>query len=52
MSVQKPDFVDSPYFVAEENNWHLKPGAPPEVVAEFEKFMAQQKEAHDRGLVL
>lgn len=35
----RPDFLDSPYFVDELNNWHLKPGAPKEVVEEFEEFM-------------
>ena len=39
MSVQRPDFVDSPFFVMEEDNWHLKPGAPQEVQREFDAFM-------------
>lgn len=34
-SVKRPDFIDSPYFVGEPDNWHLKPGAPKEVVKEF-----------------
>ena len=29
---EMPKFMDSPYFVDEPGNWHLKPGAPPEVV--------------------
>ncbi len=37
----RPDFMDSPYFVDETFNWHLKPGAPPEVVEEFESFMLE-----------
>lgn len=36
---ERPDFMDSPYFVMEIGNWHLKPGAPEEVVKEFEQFM-------------
>lgn len=36
---ERPDFMDSPYFVMEIGNWHLKPGAPEEVVKEFEEFM-------------
>ena len=52
MSVAKPDFVDSPYFVAEEDNWHLKEGAPKEVVEEFEKFMKYYKEAMERGVAI
>ena len=34
----RPKFMDSPYFVPEFNNWHLLPGAPEEVVKEFEEF--------------
>lgn len=49
MSVQKPKFVDSPYFVPEEDNWHLKPGAPPEVVKEFEEFMAEYEKQEAEG---
>lgn len=39
MSVKRPDFLDSPYFVDEPGNWHLKPGAPRHVVKEFTEFM-------------
>jgi len=35
----RPDFLDSPYFVMEEDNWHLKPGAPAEIVKEFNEYM-------------
>ena len=38
-----PKFLDSPYFVMEPCNWHLKPGAPKEIVEEFEEFMEEQK---------
>lgn len=34
-----PTFLDSPYFVDDPGNWHLKPGAPPEIVEEFNKYM-------------
>ena len=34
-----PKFIDSPYFVDEPGNWHLKPGAPEETVKEFESYM-------------
>lgn len=34
-----PKFFDSPYFVDEPGNWHLKPGAPAEVVKEFNDYM-------------
>lgn len=36
---EMPKFFDSPYFVNEPGNWHLKPGAPEEIVKEFEAFM-------------
>ena len=39
MNVSRPNFLDSPYFVMEKGNWHLKPGAPEEVVAEFNAYM-------------
>ncbi len=39
MITEYPKFMDSPYFVDEPGNWHLKPGAPPEIVEEFNKFM-------------
>ena len=34
-----PKFIDSPYFVGEFGNWHLKPGAPKEVQEEFNAYM-------------
>jgi hypothetical protein len=37
----RPLFLDSPYFVMEEDNWHLKTGAPEEVVKEFNQFMKE-----------
>lgn len=39
MSSIQPKFIDSPYFVDEPGNWHLKEGAPEDVVKEFEDFM-------------
>lgn len=36
---ERPDFIDSPYFVMEIGNWYLKDGAPKEVVEEFNRFM-------------
>ena len=35
----RPDFIDSPFFVMEPDNWHLKDDAPEEVRKEFEEFM-------------
>lgn len=39
MTGERPKFMDSPYFVAEPGNWHLKPGAPQEIKDEFEAEM-------------
>ena len=52
MSILKPNFVDSPYFVPEENNWHLKEGAPEEVVKEFEEYMEYEKKMEEEGIAL
>ena len=35
----QPKFMESPYFVLEPGNWHLLPGAPADVVKEFEAFI-------------
>lgn len=43
MSVARPNFIDSPYFVSDKGNWHLLPGAPKEVVEEFEEFMHEEE---------
>ena len=50
MSVVRPKFIDSPYFVPEEDNWHLKPGAPEEVQKEFDEFMSYYKKMEDKGV--
>lgn len=50
MSTSKPKFVDSPYFVPEEDNWHLKEGAPEEIVKEFEEYMRYEEELEKRGI--
>ena len=41
MSPERPRFMDSPYFVMEPNNWHLKDGAPESLRKEFDEFMRQ-----------
>lgn len=52
MSRQKPKFVDSPYFVPEEDNWHLLDGAPEDIKKEFEEYMQYSKELKDRGILV
>lgn len=50
MSIERPKFVDSPYFVMEDENWHLKEGAPEDVKKEFEEYMEYEKEMEKRGI--
>lgn len=52
MSTVKLDFTDSPYFVPEDGNWHLKEGAPEEVVKEFEEYMEYTKEMEEKGIFI
>lgn len=40
--------MDSPFFVCEEDNWHLLPGAPESVVKEFKEYMKADKELIDK----
>ena len=47
-----PNFIDSEFFVPEFGNWHLKPGAPEDVVNEFEEWKKQNEEAKEKGIVL
>lgn len=50
MSESRPKFVDSPYFVMEDENWHLKEGAPEDVKKEFEEYMKYEEECEKRGI--
>ena len=45
-----PDFVKSPYFVPEFDNWHLKDGAPEEVVEEFNEYLERKKREKENGV--
>lgn len=47
-----PKFMSSEWFVPEPDNWHLKPGAPKEIVDEFEAYMKEQREAEAEGIIL
>lgn len=48
----RPKFVDSEYFVPEMFNWHLKEGAPENVVREFEEYKKRDEEAAKKGIVI
>lgn len=50
MSISRPDFTNSPYFVPESGNWHLKEGAPEEVKKEFEEYMERTRELEEKGI--
>jgi hypothetical protein len=40
------EIFESPYFVPEPNNWHLKPDAPEDLKKKFEEFIANYEKAH------
>jgi len=50
MSIVRPGFIDSPYFVGEPDNWHLLDGAPEDVQKEFDEYMAYAKKMEDEGV--
>ena len=50
MSVSMPSFITSPYFVPEDGNWHLKEGAPEDVIKEFEEYMEYKKKLEEEGI--
>lgn len=52
MSTVKLSFIDSPYFVPEIDNWHLKEGAPEEVKKEFEEYMKYSDELEEKGVYI
>lgn len=51
MDTGQTKFLNSPYFVPEPGNWHLKPGAPDDVVDEFTEYMAAQQVTPPRASV-
>jgi hypothetical protein len=42
-------FFNSPFFVPEMDNWHLKEGAPEELKKEFEEAMKMFVYPHDEN---
>ena len=48
----RPKFMDSEYFVAEPDNWHLLPDAPESVKREFEEYMREDREAAERNIII
>lgn len=52
MSTVRTNFADSPYFVPEDGNWHLKEGAPEDIKKEFEEYMKYSKECEEKGIFI
>lgn len=44
----RPKFFDSPYFVMEVDNWHLKENAPKEIVDEFNEYMKETEKEKEK----
>ncbi|MGE8205785.1 hypothetical protein ACQKP0_14610 [Heyndrickxia sp. NPDC080065] len=47
----RPRFMNSPFFVDEPGNWHLKPGAPENLQEEFEDFIQALQDDHEPGTI-
>ncbi|MBO0958395.1 hypothetical protein J1P26_01510 [Neobacillus sp. MM2021_6] len=47
----RPDFTNSPYFVDEPGNWHLKPDAPKELQMELANYLANLESIDEPGTV-
>lgn len=47
-----PEFFTSEWFVADVDNWHLKPGAPQEIVDEFNEYMKLDADAAKEGIII
>ena len=52
MSTAKLKFVDSPYFVPEEDNWHLTEDAPEDIRKEFEEYMEYSREMEEKSVFI
>ena len=40
MSQARPDFINSEYFYADDDGWHLRDAAPANIKKEFEEYMS------------
>lgn len=52
MSTISMEFTRSPYFVMDDDGWHLKDGAPDEVRKEFEEYMEYSKKMEEQGVFI
>ncbi|EIJ78233.1 hypothetical protein PB1_11754 [Bacillus methanolicus PB1] len=51
MPRKRPEFMNSPYFVDEPGNWHLKPGAPKAMQKEFSAYMQSLEDPYVTGTI-
>ncbi|MGV3465843.1 MAG: hypothetical protein ACO1OT_11180 [Heyndrickxia sp.] len=51
MTRLRPTFMDSPYFVEEPGNWHLKSGAPVELQKELKEYLQALEDENVPGTV-
>ncbi|MBB2478811.1 hypothetical protein H5P36_01165 [Bacillus sp. APMAM] len=51
MTRRIPTFMDSPYFVDEPGNWHLKYGAPEELQIELQEYMEALEDENVPGTI-
>ena len=52
LNVKAPGFIKDPHFYIDDDGFHLRDGASPEVVKEFEDFMEQQLEAEKKEVAI
>jgi hypothetical protein len=51
MTRMRPKFMDSPYFVDEPGNWHLKSDAPEDLQEEFDEYMQSIEDENVPGTI-
>lgn len=47
-----PLFFLSKWFIPETDNWHLKEGAPAEIVNEFNTWMKERENVKKQGTII
>ena len=50
MTMLSMDFMKSPHFHPDANNWWVDDDAPEWVKKEFEEYMKERKESEERGI--
>ena len=39
INIERPSFMDTPYFYIDKNGWHIKSNAPEKIKKQFEEYM-------------